>query len=78
MKKILLTLTALSLLFSPLAFAKSGKTNQKMSKNGFQNKNQYKNQYTYKNQGQNQKNKYQKKNTNGFNYNIQTKQGSSY
>ena len=75
MKKILLTITALSVFFSPVAFAKSNKV---MNKSGSQNKNQYMNQYQYKNQGQTQKNKYQQKNKNGFSYNIQTNQGSNY
>ena len=77
MKKFLMTFTALSLLVSPLAFAKSNKV---MNKSGAQNKNQYMNQYQYqyKNQGQSQKNKYQQKNKNGFSYNIQTNQGSNY
>ena len=82
MKKIVMTLTAISLLLSPMAFAKGGKNGSNKGSSGMQksgpqyqhkNQNQYK--YQHKNQGQNQQNQYQQKNKEYYDYGISEKKG---
>jgi len=86
MKKIIMTLTALSILLSPLAFAKSNgskkgsSSNNSGSKSQYQHKNETQNKYQYKhkNEGQSKQNKYQQENKNKeyYDYGISEKKGS--